>query len=141
MPSMRRRERPVPTGRLTPDVNSSDWQRRLALPIDFICYTSLHKAGWSYRHKNREQITPLPVSVPEAGVEPARIAPTVFETVASTDSAIRADGRRKGSYCLLHGQESWQFLSFFISPDPIKIVKIKVCMIYFCKFVVRTYAL
>ncbi len=29
-------------------------------------------------------------SVPGAGVEPARIAPTVFETVASTDSAIRA---------------------------------------------------
>lgn len=29
-------------------------------------------------------------SVPGAGVEPARIAPSVFETDASTDSAIRA---------------------------------------------------
>ncbi len=29
-------------------------------------------------------------SVPGAGVEPARIAPLVFETSASTDSAIRA---------------------------------------------------
>ena len=28
--------------------------------------------------------------VPGAGVEPARIAPLVFETSASTDSAIRA---------------------------------------------------
>ncbi len=31
-----------------------------------------------------------PLSVPGAGVEPARIAPLVFETSASTDSAIRA---------------------------------------------------
>ncbi len=30
--------------------------------------------------------------VPEPGLEPGWIAPTVFETVASTDSAIRADG-------------------------------------------------
>lgn len=29
-------------------------------------------------------------SVPELGLEPRWIAPTVFETVASTDSAIRA---------------------------------------------------
>ena len=29
-------------------------------------------------------------SVPGAGIEPARIAPLVFETSASTDSAIRA---------------------------------------------------
>ena len=33
-------------------------------------------------------------SVPGAGVEPARIAPSVFETDASTDSAIRASGHR-----------------------------------------------
>ena len=33
--------------------------------------------------------TPL-YSVPRAGVEPARIAPLVFETSASTDSAIWA---------------------------------------------------
>ena len=31
-----------------------------------------------------------PLSVPRAGVEPARIAPLVFETSASTDSAIWA---------------------------------------------------
>ena len=31
-----------------------------------------------------------PVSVPRAGVEPARVAPLVFETSASTDSAIWA---------------------------------------------------
>ncbi len=30
------------------------------------------------------------VLVPGAGIEPARIAPLVFETSASTDSAIRA---------------------------------------------------
>ena len=30
--------------------------------------------------------------VPGAGIEPARIAPLVFETSASTDSAIRANG-------------------------------------------------
>ena len=30
--------------------------------------------------------------VPGAGIEPARIAPLVFETSASTDSAIRAFG-------------------------------------------------
>ncbi len=30
------------------------------------------------------------ISVPGAGIEPARIAPLVFETSASTDSAIRA---------------------------------------------------
>ena len=30
--------------------------------------------------------------VPGAGVEPARVAPLVFETSASTDSAIRAQG-------------------------------------------------
>ena len=32
----------------------------------------------------------LPASVPRAGVEPARVAPLVFETSASTDSAIWA---------------------------------------------------
>ena len=31
--------------------------------------------------------------VPGAGIEPARIAPLVFETSASTDSAIRAGGQ------------------------------------------------
>ena len=32
----------------------------------------------------------LPTLVPGPGIEPGWIAPTVFETVASTDSAIRA---------------------------------------------------
>ena len=35
--------------------------------------------------------------VPGAGIEPARIAPLVFETSASTDSAIRAGGCEGGS--------------------------------------------
>ncbi len=30
--------------------------------------------------------------VPEAGLEPARVSPTVFETVASANSATRARG-------------------------------------------------
>ena len=34
-------------------------------------------------------------SVPRAGVEPARVAPLVFETSASTDSAIWADSGAK----------------------------------------------
>ena len=33
---------------------------------------------------------PKGLLVPGAGIEPARIAPLVFETSASTDSAIRA---------------------------------------------------
>ena len=35
--------------------------------------------------------------VPGAGIEPARIAPLVFETSASTDSAIRADDFPSGA--------------------------------------------
>ena len=35
-------------------------------------------------------------SVPRAGVEPARVAPLVFETSASTDSAIWASAKRHG---------------------------------------------
>ena len=40
-----------------------------------------------------------PFSVPRAGVEPARVAPLVFETSASTDSAIWAwyQNRREGT--------------------------------------------
>ena len=41
-------------------------------------------------YKKREQIALLPFSVPGPGLEPGWVAPTVFETVASTDSAIRA---------------------------------------------------
>ena len=36
-----------------------------------------------------------PLSVPRAGVEPARVAPSVFETDASTDSAIWAENARR----------------------------------------------
>ena len=36
------------------------------------------------------QLSIIHLLVPGAGVEPARIAPLVFETSASTDSAIRA---------------------------------------------------
>lgn len=42
------------------------------------------------RLRNRERNVPFPVAVPGPGLEPGWIAPTVFETVASTDSAIRA---------------------------------------------------
>lgn len=40
--------------------------------------------------------------VPGPGIEPGWIAPTVFETVASTDSAIRAD--RQGALRLWRGR-------------------------------------
>ena len=41
-------------------------------------------------YKNGLQMSVGHLRVPGAGVEPARIAPLVFETSASTDSAIRA---------------------------------------------------
>ena len=40
--------------------------------------------------KNGLQVSVGHLRVPGAGIEPARIAPLVFETSASTDSAIRA---------------------------------------------------
>ena len=40
--------------------------------------------------ENEESFSTFPASVPRAGVEPARVAPLVFETSASTDSAIWA---------------------------------------------------
>ena len=43
-------------------------------------------------YKNGLQVSVGHLSVPGAGIEPARIAPLVFETSASTDSAIRANG-------------------------------------------------
>ena len=46
-----------------------------------IDYESTKKSGLSEEN---------PDSVPRAGVEPARVAPLVFETSASTDSAIWA---------------------------------------------------
>ena len=42
------------------------------------------------KNKNGDSFSTFPASVPGAGIEPARIAPLVFETSASTDSAIRA---------------------------------------------------
>ena len=41
-------------------------------------------------NKKGEVETNFSNSVPRAGVEPARVAPLVFETSASTDSAIWA---------------------------------------------------
>ena len=41
-------------------------------------------------YKNGLQVSVGHLCVPGAGIEPARIAPLVFETSASTDSAIRA---------------------------------------------------
>ena len=41
-------------------------------------------------NKNRLSYREESVFVPGAGIEPARIAPLVFETNASTNSAIRA---------------------------------------------------
>ena len=41
-------------------------------------------------YKNGLQMSVGHLRVPGAGIEPARIAPLVFETSASTDSAIRA---------------------------------------------------
>ena len=44
----------------------------------------------SEKQKTLVEVTLRGFSVPGAGIEPARIAPLVFETSASTDSAIRA---------------------------------------------------
>ena len=44
-------------------------------------------------YKNGLQVSVGHLRVPGAGIEPARIAPLVFETSASTDSAIRAGGQ------------------------------------------------
>ena len=40
--------------------------------------------------QKRKRITSLPFTVPRPGIEPGWIAPLVFETSASTDSAIWA---------------------------------------------------
>ena len=42
------------------------------------------------KKENEERFDSFPASVPRAGVEPARVTPLVFETSASTDSAIWA---------------------------------------------------
>ena len=51
-----------------------------------ICGENVGKIGY----KNGLQVSVGHLRVPGAGIEPARIAPLVFETSASTDSAIRA---------------------------------------------------
>ncbi len=51
----------------------------------FIIFTVL----WKGKEKRTLAVRIL-FSVPGPGIEPGWIAPTVFETVASTDSAIRA---------------------------------------------------
>ena len=62
-------------------------------------YLNLFNISKNYRcgeivgKENRKtlvEVTLRGFSVPGAGIEPARIAPLVFETSASTDSAIRA---------------------------------------------------
>ena len=48
---------------------------------------------WGNGKENRKTLVECVLRgfyVPGAGIEPARIAPLVFETSASTDSAIRA---------------------------------------------------
>ena len=50
------------------------------------CGENVGKIGY----KNGLQVSVGHLRVPGAGIEPARIAPLVFETSASTDSAIRA---------------------------------------------------
>ena len=51
------------------------------------------------KKENGESFSTFSVSVPGAGIEPARIAPLVFETSASTDSAIRAGVNASTKWC------------------------------------------
>ena len=61
--------------------------------------------------EKRKPITRPPFSVPRAGVEPARVAPLVFETSASTDSAIWAFAAAKlGHFC-----DTAKLFSIFLS--------------------------
>ena len=69
--------------------------------------------------KTLVEITLRGFSVPGAGIEPARIAPLVFETSASTDSAIRASALLSSSplrtadqftdmhLCYWHTKSAW----------------------------------
>ena len=76
---------------------------------EIICLPNLHKVLMSHKYcaykcyflpcgenvgkENRKTLAECILRgflVPGAGIEPARIAPLVFETSASTDSAIRA---------------------------------------------------
>ena len=51
--------------------------------------------GW--RKEKRTLAVRILFSVPGPGIEPGWVAPPVFETGASTDSAIRANGSAKVS--------------------------------------------
>ncbi len=56
-------------------------------------YLSIESFYFSLRYEKKEFLNNFRNSffyVPGAGIEPARIAPLVFETSASTNSAIRA---------------------------------------------------
>ena len=59
--------------------------------LDLICQQA--KELREPKKVDGERFSSFPVSVPRAGVEPARVAPLVFETSASTDSAIWAKKR------------------------------------------------
>ena len=53
-------------------------------------YGQPHKLRGEEIQEKGSRLLYSPFLVPGAGVEPARVAPLVFETSASTDSAIRA---------------------------------------------------
>ena len=57
---------------------------------DFLCFPSCGENVGKENRKTLVESTLRGFCVPGAGIEPARIAPLVFETSASTDSAIRA---------------------------------------------------
>ena len=46
--------------------------------------------GFGFEKENGESFSTFSVSVPRPGIEPGWVAPLVFETSASTDSAIWA---------------------------------------------------
>ena len=53
-------------------------------------WSGMLEIDFTKMYEKRTQGNLSPFRVPGAGIEPARIAPLVFETSASTDSAIRA---------------------------------------------------
>ena len=59
-----------------------------------------------------------PLTVPRAGVEPARVAPLVFETSASTDSAIWAAATASALHLEVNAVQRYTYFSnyqiFFI---------------------------
>lgn len=55
------------------------------------------------------------VAVPGTGIEPVRIAPSVFETDASTDSAIRALDPYVNIFCRMGSFTSAKLILYFKS--------------------------